>query len=122
MFDKRFFGDSQFLLAGPALWALNDKGNSLTRIVPATGKPTETQDVSRDSRVLYVSNRGEGNALLIDFGSQKELVGIGVRLRNSVVGRPVGSYSGHAGSHCRGSAGGGDVLLTGARILRLVPD
>jgi YVTN family beta-propeller protein len=38
-----------------------------------TGKGTHGLYVSRDSRVLYVSNRGEGSVSLIDFGSRKEV-------------------------------------------------
>jgi DNA-binding beta-propeller fold protein YncE len=39
----------------------------------STGKGTHGLYVSRDSRVLYVSNRGEGSVSLIDFGSRKEV-------------------------------------------------
>jgi YVTN family beta-propeller protein len=38
-----------------------------------TGKGAHGLYVSRDSRVLYVSNRGEGSVSLIDFGSRKEV-------------------------------------------------
>jgi YVTN family beta-propeller protein len=38
-----------------------------------TGKGAHGLYVSRDSRVLYVSNRGEGSVSLIDFGSRKEI-------------------------------------------------
>jgi YVTN family beta-propeller protein len=36
-----------------------------------TGKGTHGLYVSRDSRVLYVSNRGEGSVSVIDFGTRK---------------------------------------------------
>jgi YVTN family beta-propeller protein len=36
-----------------------------------TGKGAHGLYVSRDSRVLYVSNRGEGSVTLIDFGTRK---------------------------------------------------
>jgi YVTN family beta-propeller protein len=38
-----------------------------------TGKGAHGLYVSRDSRVLYVSNRGEGSVSVIDFGSRKEV-------------------------------------------------
>jgi YVTN family beta-propeller protein len=38
-----------------------------------TGKGAHGLYVSRDSRVLYVSNRGEGSVSLIDFGRRKEV-------------------------------------------------
>jgi YVTN family beta-propeller protein len=37
-----------------------------------TGKGAHGLYVSRDSRVLYVSNRGEGSVSVIDFGTRKE--------------------------------------------------
>jgi DNA-binding beta-propeller fold protein YncE len=48
------------------------EGENLREIgfVP-TGKGAHGLYVSRDSRVLYVSNRGEGSVSLIDFGSRK---------------------------------------------------
>jgi YVTN family beta-propeller protein len=47
-------------------------GGNLTRIgfLP-TGKGTHGLYVSRDSRVLYVSNRGEGSVSVIDFASRR---------------------------------------------------
>lgn len=49
-------------------------GERLTQIgfIP-TGKGAHGLYVSRDSRVLYVSNRGEGSVSVIDFGSRKEV-------------------------------------------------
>jgi YVTN family beta-propeller protein len=49
-------------------------GDRLTSIgfVP-TGKGAHGLYVSRDSRVLYVSNRGEGSVSVIDFGTRKEI-------------------------------------------------
>jgi YVTN family beta-propeller protein len=38
-----------------------------------TGKGAHGLYVSRDSRVLYVSNRGEGSVSVIDFSSRKEV-------------------------------------------------
>jgi YVTN family beta-propeller protein len=38
-----------------------------------TGKGAHGLYVSRDSRVLYVSNRGEGSVSVIDFGTRKEV-------------------------------------------------
>jgi YVTN family beta-propeller protein len=38
-----------------------------------TGKGAHGLYVSRDSRVLYVSNRGEGSVSVIDFASRKEI-------------------------------------------------
>jgi YVTN family beta-propeller protein len=38
-----------------------------------TGKGAHGLYVSRDSRVLYVSNRGEGSVSIIDFSSRKEV-------------------------------------------------
>ena len=38
-----------------------------------TGKGAHGLYVSRDSRLLYVSNRGEGSVSLIDFNSRKEV-------------------------------------------------
>jgi DNA-binding beta-propeller fold protein YncE len=47
-------------------------GGNLTQIgfLP-TGKGTHGLYVSRDSRVLYVSNRGEGSVSVIDFASRR---------------------------------------------------
>ncbi len=47
-------------------------GDNLTRLdfLP-TGKGTHGLYASRDSRVLYVSNRGEGSVSLIDFATRK---------------------------------------------------
>jgi YVTN family beta-propeller protein len=39
----------------------------------STGKGAHGLYVSRDSQVLYVSNRGEGSVSVIDFGSRKEV-------------------------------------------------
>ena len=49
-------------------------GDSLSYIgfIP-TGKGAHGLYVSRDSRVLYVSNRGEGSVSVIDFNSRKEV-------------------------------------------------
>ncbi len=50
-------------------------GEHLTKIgfLP-TGKGAHGLYVSRDSRVLYVSNRGEGSISVIDFATRKEAV------------------------------------------------
>jgi YVTN family beta-propeller protein len=49
-------------------------GDNLTSIgfIP-TGKGAHGLYVSRDSRVLYVSNRGEGSVSVIDFSTRKEV-------------------------------------------------
>ena len=47
-------------------------GESLSRIgFIATGRGTHGLYVSRDSRVLYASNRGEGSVSVIDFGTRQ---------------------------------------------------
>jgi YVTN family beta-propeller protein len=49
-------------------------GDHLTSIgFILTGKGAHGLYVSRDSRVLYVSNRGEGSVSVIDFSSRKEV-------------------------------------------------
>jgi hypothetical protein len=52
-----------------------------------TGKNAHGLYVSRDSKVLYVSNRGEGSVSLIDFATRKRESrhGRGVRRRNDPV-------------------------------------
>jgi YVTN family beta-propeller protein len=49
---------------------VNGEDLSLIGFIP-TGKGTHGLYVSRDSRVLYVSNRGEGSVSVIDFSSRK---------------------------------------------------
>ncbi|MFF0224731.1 YncE family protein [Streptomyces sp. NPDC004629] len=52
------------------LWILNGDTFGKPRFL-ATGKGAHGLYVSRDSRVMYVSNRGEGTISLFDFGRNK---------------------------------------------------
>lgn len=55
-------------MATNGVWAIDARSFRKTGFIP-TGKGAHGLYVSRDSKVLYVSNRGEGSVSLVAFGS-----------------------------------------------------
>ncbi|NUP51980.1 MAG: YncE family protein, partial [Catenulispora sp.] len=57
-------------MVADGLWTVDGDAFKVTGLIP-TGKGTHGLYVSRDSKTMYVSNRGEGTITLLDFASGK---------------------------------------------------